>query len=147
MITSDIEDRLYTYLERKAREIGVTVFALNGMPDHVHLIVSIPPKLSISQVVKRLKGASSHDLNQVSIGFAWQRGYSVLTLGERQRPIAEAYVRNQKKHHNEISTNGWLERMAEAEDGPEFQRQDHEDSSRVVRDEHGSYESIDEMPF
>ena len=146
-IAPDIEDRLYAYLEKKAREIGVTVFALNGMPDHVHLIVSIPPKLSISQVVKRLKGASSHDLNQVGIGFTWQRGYGVLTLGERQRPIAEAYVRNQKKHHNEISTNGWLERMAEAEDGPVFEIQDHEDSSRVVRDEHGSYESIDEMPF
>ena len=70
---------------------------------------------------KRLKGASAFDLNQsgaLDEQFNWQRGYGVLTLGERQRPQAEAYVRNQKEHHRQQTTNDWLERTDEFDEGP-----------------------------
>ncbi|OGO35984.1 MAG: hypothetical protein A2W35_18075 [Chloroflexi bacterium RBG_16_57_11] len=65
--------------------------------DHIHLIVSIPPHHSVAEVIKSLKGASSHDLKLAGVlgkDFAWQRGYGVFTLGERQRKDAEAYVLN-----------------------------------------------------
>ena len=71
--------------------------------------------------VKRLKGASAFDLNQsgaLDEQFNWQRGYGILTLGERQRPQAEAYVRNQKEHHRQQTTNDWLERTDEFDEGP-----------------------------
>jgi len=50
--------------------------------------------------------------------FAWQRGYGALSVGERQRPIAEAYVADQKGHHQRQTTNLWLERDAELDEGP-----------------------------
>jgi putative transposase len=121
LIQSEVEPDLYAYLIRKASELDVCVYAINGWVDHVHLIVSIPPHHSVAEVVKLLKGASSHDLKLAGVfgnEFAWQRGYGVLTLGERQRKDAEAYVLNQKVHHQQASTNAWLERETVADEGP-----------------------------
>ena len=120
-IQSQVEDRLYGYLVSKASELGVYVYAINGWYDHIHLVVSIPPKHAVATVVKRLKGASSHDLNQsraLDHAFAWQRGYGALTMGETQLPVAETYVTNQKAHHQEQTTNAWLEHCAELDEGP-----------------------------
>lgn len=116
-ITDDFESRLHDYLVQKAKKISVRVSAINGMPEHIHLIASIPPKLSVSEVVKTLKGASSHDFNQDGHTLYWQRGYGVLTLGENQREFAEKYVRNQKEHHANQSTNSWLERTSDEDEG------------------------------
>jgi putative transposase len=120
-ITAEIEQRVHSYLVNKAIEIGLYVYAIGGWYDHVHLVVAIPPKLAIADAVKRLKGASSFDLNyQLNLGsrFSWQRGYGVFTLGESQRSRAEEYVRNQKEHHSRQTTNYWLERVDEVDEGP-----------------------------
>lgn len=95
LIDAAVERLLYPYLEKKAHEFQTIVYALNGIEDHVHLVVAIPPRYAVADVVKSLKGASSHFLNQsgLRIEFSWPRGSGVFTLGERQRPAAEAYVR------------------------------------------------------
>lgn len=121
IIDTNIEDRLFPYLIKKAGETAVNVYAINGWTDHIHLIVSIPPKWSVADVVKRLKGASAYYLNQAferNERFTWQRGYGVLTLGERQRSTAGKYVNRQKEHHRQNTTNSWLERVYEFDDGP-----------------------------
>mgnify|MGYP000860881525 CR=1 FL=1 len=116
LIQPEFETRLYDYIISKAAELETYVYAINGWYDHVHLIVAIPPTHSVAEVVKMLKGASSHYINhtlQLEEAFGWQAGYGSLTLGEKQRPIAEAYVREQKQHHAEATTNPWLERCEE----------------------------------
>mgnify|MGYP001822711518 CR=1 FL=1 len=121
LIQPETEGRLYAYIVRKSAELGVYVYAINGWYDHVHLLVAIPPKHAVADVVKTLKGASSHYLNhegRLDYEFAWQRGYGALTLGERQCPQAEAYVRGQKDHHEQQTANAWLERCAELNEGP-----------------------------
>ena len=50
--------------------------------------------------------------------FAWQRGYGVISLGQRQKAEAEAYVRNQKEHHRQQTAIEWLERYTEFDEGP-----------------------------
>lgn len=121
LIRPELEPHLYSYLQSKAREMGVHIYALNGWTDHLHVIASIPPRLAVADVVKRLKGASSHHLNHregAGEPFRWQRGYGALTLGHRQLPRARAYVERQKEHHREQTTNAWLERTDAFEDGP-----------------------------
>ena len=121
MLTPQVERRLYPYLVAKAREVEARIYAANGWVDHVHLVVSIPPKVAVATFVKNLKGASSYDLNHtqhLSEQFNWQRGYGVFTLGESQLERAIAYVRNQKEHHTEQGVNNWLERVDEFDDGP-----------------------------
>jgi len=145
-----IEDRLYAYTVRKAAELGVYVYAINGWYDHVHLVVAIPPKHAVADVVKHLKGASSHDLNHsVSLDyqFAWQRGYGAFSLGERQRPAAEAYVLNQKQHHQQQTTNAWLERDAEFDEGPDDAGITVDAVPSVLREQTVAYSAWGEPPF
>lgn len=120
-ITPNLEPRLYTYIVRKAAELDVHVYAINGWTDHLHLVVAIPPHVAVADLVKLVKGASSHDLNHQGLGFrfAWQRGYGVLTLGQRQKPDAVAYVEGQKEHHGKNTIIPWLENCAEYDEGPD----------------------------
>ena len=91
-------------VETTCRDLHVLVHAIGTMPDHVHLACSIPPSLSIAEVVKRLKGVSSHRLNQTvfatgEIGFAWQSEYGVYSFTERVLPEVVIYVRDQEARH------------------------------------------------
>ena len=120
LIRPEFEARLYACLVAKAAELGCYVHAVNGVEDHVHLIISIPPKHSVAWVVKNLKGSSSHFVTHVvapGSSFAWQRGYGYLSLGEGQCPRAVAYVQNQKEHHRLGTTNSWLERADDEDEG------------------------------
>ncbi len=117
LINLEIEEALYGCLIAKAAELGCFAHAVGGVTDHVHVVISIPPKHSVATVVKHLKGSSSHYVNHVlrngSQAFAWQRGYGYLTFGESQCERAVAYVKGQKQHHLMNTVNNWLERVDE----------------------------------
>lgn len=140
-ITLVIEQHLYPYLVHRVAELEAFVYAINGWRDHVHLVTAVPPKIALSQFVKDLKGASSHFINDrgwIDEHFQWQRGYGVLSLGEKQRPLAEAYVHNQKQHHELQTTNSWLECTADEESGS---------TTITLREPDVVYEVGDEFPF
>ena len=142
-LTPEIEKHLFPLMIQRAADMDVFVYAINGWWDHLHVVAAIPPKHAISNVVKDLKGASSHFINARGLTeekFKWQRGYGVFSLGEKQRPFAEAYVRNQKQHHEKQTTNAWLERISD--DVGVMQRQD-----GIVRELGLVYEVEDEFPF
>ena len=83
------------------------------MPDHVHMLLSVPPKFSVSQVVGFIKGKSAiHIAQQVDgrkrnfIGQSfWARGYFVSTVGRDEKTIRE-YIRNQEKEDQRIEQLG-----------------------------------------
>ncbi|MBI2865639.1 MAG: IS200/IS605 family transposase [Chloroflexi bacterium] len=123
LITPDLDSSLIEYVTGKAVALETIVHAINGTEDHLHLVLSIPPKLSVSQTIGHLKGASSHWASeQIGHGqeFAWQRGYGIFSLGSRQLPNAVSYVRCQEEHHREGSTNEWLERVSDDDDHPQL---------------------------
>jgi REP element-mobilizing transposase RayT len=141
-IQAAIEPDLFSYILHKAGELSVYVYAINGWFDHIHLVASIPPRLAVSEFVKNIKGSSSHLLNhacKLDYTFEWQRGYGVLTLGERQRPDAEAYVRNQKIHHAQQTYIQWLERDSDLDEGPSDIGLKTGEYHSLVRDERASY--------
>lgn len=144
-ITPEVELKLYPYLLKKAAELEIGVYALNGWNDHVHMIVSIPPKLAVANAVKNLKGASAHYLNHESLlggTFIWQRGYGVLSVGERQKPIAIAYVESQKEHHKQGTTNVWLEHCTDLDEKSSDSGIMTGTISSGIREERETYEPI-----
>ena len=150
LITPAMEPRLLAYIVHKAAELGVFVYIINGCADHVHLVVAIPPHISVSDLVKHLKGASSHDLNQqaLNVHFGWQRGYGVLTLGQRQKPDAELYVKRQKEHHRADTVIAWLERCSEIDEGPEDGPSPAASQSvPAMRESLSTYDILDEPAF
>ncbi len=115
------EPDLYNYIIGKADSHGCIVHAIGGIENHIHLVVSIPPTLSIVDFVKKIKGSSSHQMNQLlpslEAKFGWQRGYGVFSLGRKQLDEAIAYVKNQKQHHLQGTIIAALERETDEDDG------------------------------
>ena len=103
LITPKREAALYQYCNNKADALGAHLHTIGGIDDHVHLIVSIPPKIAIAEFVRRIKGSSSHYLNSRypddGCKFKWQQNYGVFSLGRKQLDFAIAYAQNQKQHH------------------------------------------------
>ena len=122
LIMPEMERSLYGYIIGKAYAMGAIIHAIGGIEDHIHVVASVPPKMSLSDFVRFAKGASAHHVNRMYNGiesdFAWQRGYGVFSLGSKQLPDAVAYVLNQKKHQRENSIVTQLEEYARADDGP-----------------------------
>ena len=127
LITPAIEPVLYGYLIGKAVALGAIVHAIGGIENHIHLIVSIPPKLSIAEFVKGVKGSSAHHINygpeKFGLTFGWQGGYGVFSLGAKQLDDAVGYVQNQKVHHRQGSLIPLLEREDDEDDRPDLWRQ------------------------
>ncbi len=103
LILPEQETELYGYIIGKSDAIGCIVHAVNGVTDHIHIVASIPPKISVADYVKQVKGSSAYHMNHIpselKLSFAWQSGYGVFTLGSKQLEIAKSYVENQKIHH------------------------------------------------
>ena len=101
LIDSAWEADLYGYIWGKATALECIPHAINGMPDHLHVAISIPPKLSVATLIGRLKGASTHYVNEEYPDgtFMWQAEYGVLSFSERSLSRVVDYVKNQKKHH------------------------------------------------
>ena len=118
-ITDEIEAALYPILASKCKEKEARAFAINGMPEHVHLIVSTPPKLSPAELIGHVKGASSFAIQaRFDTPFGWQRGYGVLSISTKSVRRAIDYVRNQKAHHANGTLYEALERTSDEDDGP-----------------------------
>lgn len=119
-----IDEREETIIRRSFQTtldaMRVIPHAIGMMPDHIHVVASIPPSVLVAEVAKRLKGASTHAVNHEAgvrpeSPFAWQGGYGVLSFGERTLPDVVAYVRNQREHHAKSTSWPGLERTDDDE--------------------------------
>ena len=93
---------LFRYFGGIAHAKGFILLEVNGVEDHVHLLVSIPAAMSVAKCVQLLKGNSSRWLHQV-YGWdefnCWQTGYGAFSIGSSQVDRTAAYIRNQEEHH------------------------------------------------
>jgi len=115
VILDGIEAQLHQFLRKKSAETpGLLVHAVGGMPDHVHLAVSVPPALNVSEWIGRLKGASAHYVNRRLANnrkaLEWQAGYGVVSFGTKDLPWVVHYVEGQRERHARGETYGRLER-------------------------------------
>jgi putative transposase len=121
LITTGIEAELHGHLIGKASALGAMVHEINSVDDHIHMIASIPPRLSISDFAGQLKGASAFHINHMPDtrgNFGWQRGYGVISVGPAGLDRAISYVRRQKEHHEQGTTVEALERFDAEDSGP-----------------------------
>ena len=89
-------------LRKLCQQKGVEIIEANACPDHIHMLISIPPKYSVSQIMGYLKGKSSlmifdrHANLKYKYGnrHFWARGYFVDTVG-RNKKVIKAYIQNQ----------------------------------------------------
>jgi len=101
-ISAEIEERLHPFLGGIAKDLGCTPIAINGMSEHVHVLLRFPSKLAIDDLLCNLKARSSKWIHQtfVDLGaFDWQDGYGGFTVSKPSVDELAGYIRNQKEHH------------------------------------------------
>lgn len=123
VLVDSIEHRCQQFIIHRATESpGVFVHEIGGMPDHVHLAVSVPPTLLISEWIGQLKGASSHYVNHEIVNrrvLDWQAGYGVVSFGTKDVPWVVEYIRYEKDHHHAGRVFDRLEQIVEVEKAPQ----------------------------
>jgi putative transposase len=113
-LTSDLRHRLWPYLGGIAKENKIKALAIGGVADHVHILLSLPPTLSVAKAVQLLKGNSSkwiHETFPKLRSFEWQQGYGAFSIGVSAREPTIAYIRRQAAHHRTRSFREEFETM------------------------------------
>jgi REP element-mobilizing transposase RayT len=98
--------RLYEYIIAIVKNKGHKLLAINGMPDHVHMLVGFRPSESISVFMQDVKANSSRWINEHKLSFGkfeWQEGYGAFSYSKEQIPKVATYIQNQEEHHKTTS--------------------------------------------
>lgn len=96
------QQELYAYLIGIIEKRHHKVYAIGGMRDHIHILVSMSPTQSVSELVQEAKRASTLWIKQrhlVDGNFAWQEGFGAFSYGKSQVDSVVNYISHQKEHH------------------------------------------------
>lgn len=105
-IVSDDLPRFFAYIGGCVRAQGAKALAVGGMPDHIHILASIPATITLSEFVKKIKVWSSKWLKSLGDGyhdFAWQDGYGAFSVSHSVIPATVNYIANQAEHHKKLT--------------------------------------------
>ncbi len=102
IINNSFRDELYKYITGIIKTNHHKPLAINGMPDHVHILFGIRPAQSLSDLMQDIKGSSSKWINDkkfLKYKFSWQEGYGAFSYGKSQLNKVINYINNQEVHH------------------------------------------------
>ena len=101
LLTAAAEPAILDYLRWRAVGLGGAVFALAGAADHVHLVVTVPPRVSVHSFVSQVQNSAVNRFNRRApeTPLAWADDYGAMTFDGKRLPYVIAYVEQQKAHH------------------------------------------------
>lgn len=98
-INPAIQENLWAYIRGIARNYQMDLEVIGGTENHVHMLLVLPPKLSLSHALRAIKANSSKWMNENGHLFAWQEGYAAFSVSASLREAVAEYIRNQPEHH------------------------------------------------
>jgi len=102
LIHSSWEEELYKYMSGIIRNKEQKLLAINGMPDHIHILIGMRPSCCLSDLVREIKKSSNEFINEKRFSkfkFQWQEGYGAFSYSHSALDNVIAYINNQKEHH------------------------------------------------
>jgi len=105
-LTTNLRPRLHEHLLENARSKHIAIDTLAVQPEHVHVLLNLQSNQQVDDVVKLLKGESSHWINAEDLvhpKFSWQRGYGAFSLSSSHVDALRTYITNQDEHHRNKS--------------------------------------------
>ena len=106
MIRPEFKEELYKYITGIVRNKGQKLISINGMSDHVHILIGLKPAMALADLVRDIKADSSNFINKnrwVRGKFSWQGGYGAFSYGHSQLDTIIRYIQNQEQHHRRRS--------------------------------------------
>lgn len=109
LITAELEEILFPFLYEEFREMGCKLKIVNGLSDHLHCLFLMDAQHSYAAIMKQIKGASSHFINQQYLilnKFTWQKGYAIFSVSETAVEDVYQYIKNQKVKQESLEEEG-----------------------------------------
>jgi putative transposase len=103
LLKKPVRSVLFPHMKKNAEQKGYRVLIVNGYEDHVHCLIQIHPTQNLSEVVKALKGESSHWINTsglLDVEFKWQDGYAAFSVSPSGIEKVLDYIFKQEVHHS-----------------------------------------------
>ena len=102
LIHSSFKEELYYYISGIIKAHNHKLLAINGMPDHIHILVGMRPSQSVSDLMQNIKANSSKWINEkkfLKVKFEWQEGYGAFSYSKSHVQNVIKYIQNQEKRH------------------------------------------------
>lgn len=106
LISASWEDELYRYITGIVHNKGQKMISINGMPDHIHILIGMRPSCCLSDLVREIKKSSSDFINEnkfIKYRFNWQEGFGAFSYSHSSLDNVIAYISKQKVHHKLVS--------------------------------------------
>ncbi len=106
LIQPEHKEEIYKYITGIVTRQSQKVLAINGVADHIHLLIGLKPSIALSDLVREIKTGSSNFINQkrwIRGRFNWQEGFGAFSYGHSQLDQIIQYIRNQEEHHRQKS--------------------------------------------
>ncbi len=106
LIQPEFKEDLYKYITGIVRNNGQKLISINGMSDHIHILIGLRPAMALADLVRDIKADSSNFVNKqkwLRGKFSWQEGYGAFSYGHSQLDTIIRYIQNQEKHHKRRS--------------------------------------------
>jgi putative transposase len=116
IISQKLKYKLYDQIREICIDKTYHLDFINGIEDHIHLLISLSPKFSVSNVVKDIKGVSQRwvvESGLIEEYFEWQDGYAVVSVSPYNVQRVRNYIRNQEKHHKKMTAEDELNNIKE----------------------------------
>jgi putative transposase len=120
LIEPYMEPDLLAAVKRQCEAMSkVSLHGVNAMPDHIHIIASVPPTMTIDDFVAQIKDYTAQFMrHEYEMPFSWQSGYGAIGLGADELDLTIKYIAKQKEHHRAGTTIFELERVSDEDEGP-----------------------------
>lgn len=108
------KEKLYTLIGGIIKKKGHHPIAINGIEDHIHILLGFRPSDSIADLIRDIKAGSTKYMNETlyrGTRFSWQRGYSVFSYSKSQIDAVAAYIASQEEHHRKESSESEILRI------------------------------------
>lgn len=102
LILPSWEEELYKYITAIVQNKGQKMLAINGMPDHLHILIGMRPSCCLSELVREIKKSTNSWINEKKLvkgKFQWGEGYGAFSYSHSSLKNVIAYIENQKEHH------------------------------------------------
>jgi len=102
LVSPKWKERLYQYISGIITNENQKLMIINGMPDHLHILIGLKPDCTLSGLVRDIKANSSKWINEQKFimgKFEWQTGFGAFTVGQSQLQTVINYILNQENHH------------------------------------------------
>ena len=106
LILYDCEAEVYKYVSGIIINKDQKLLAINGMPDHIHILIGMKPSCCLATLVREIKKSSNQFINKSKFcgkNFEWQDGYGAFSYSHSSLNHVIPYINNQKEHHRKFT--------------------------------------------